>query len=165
MATPKDVIVQQLHSGQYLIDKLTADLSDAEYFRPPIPGGNHTAWIIGHIACSEDSIIAAITGSPSRLPEATHKLFKGGAPCTADAGTFPPRKQIDEMFRNSRAHTLEAVKAFNMSLWDNPSPEGWTKDVFPTLGSMWALQGTHQYWHIGQLTVCRKAMGKKQVLG
>ncbi len=165
MTTPNDVVMQQLNSSQFLLDKLVADLSDAEYFRPPVPGANHTGWIVGHIAVSEDSLVSGVAGAAKRIPETTQALFQGGSTCVADSSKYPPRKQIDELLRTTRAHTLEALKSFDPAKWDSPSPEGWSKDMFPTLGAIWALIGAHTYWHIGQLTVCRSAMGKKRVLG
>lgn len=78
MTGAKEVILQQLRSGQDLYEKFTADLTDREYFVPPA--------------------------------------------------------------------------------------EGWDKSVFPTMGTMWGLHGTHQFWHLGQLTVCRQVMRKKRVL-
>lgn len=164
MASAKEVVLQQLRNGQYFYEKFTADLSDAEYFKPPIEGGNHAAWLLGHVACAEDSLVALITGGTKRIPEATHELFKGGSMCVANPSKYPSRRQIDELFRNSRANTIEALTKYNDRKWEEPSPQGWDKLVFPTMGAMWALQGTHQFWHIGQVTVCRQAMKKKRVL-
>jgi len=163
MAGAKDVILDQLRSGQYVYGKLTAELSDAEYFKPPVEGGNHAAWLLGHVACSEDSIVSQITGVPKRIPEATHELFKGGSACVADPKKYPSRKQIDALFFNSRARTVEALTNYDERKWGDPSPWG-GKSPFPTMGSMWGLQGTHQFWHIGQLAVCRQAMKKKPAL-
>ena len=164
MTGVKDLVLQQLGTGQFLIEKFTADLTDAEYFKVPTPGANHAAWIVGHIACSEDSIVAAITGAAQRLPDAMHELFKGGSKCVADAARYPARRQIDDLFRNARAHTVDVLQKFDEKRWDAPSPEGWDENLFPTLGTMWALQATHPFWHIGQLTVCRTALAKKHVL-
>ena len=69
MASAKEVVLQQLQSGQYFYEKFTADLSDSEYFKPPAEGANHAAWLLGHVACSEDSLVAQITGGTKRLPE------------------------------------------------------------------------------------------------
>ncbi len=164
MATVKDVLLEQLRSGEYFVEKFTADLSDAEYFSPPVGGGNHAAWILGHIACSEDSITGQITGKGKRIPDATHELFKGGSVCIPDSSKYPSRKQIDELFRSSRARTIEELALFEGKKWQDPSPPGWEKSPFATIGGMWGLQGTHQFWHLGQLTVCRQAMKKKRVL-
>lgn len=164
MSTAKDIILNQLQSGNYLIEKFTADLSDAEYFEPPVAGSNHAAWILGHIACSEDWMVSQLTEAKPRIAEATHALFKGGSKCLPDASKYPTRKQVDELFRNTRAHTIEALKIFDAATFDRPGLESLPKELFPTIGSAWALQGTHQFWHIGQLSVCRAALKKPAVL-
>ena len=122
------------------------------------------AWLLGHVACSEDSLVAQITGGGKRIPDATHELFKGGSACVANASKYPSRTQIDELFRNSRANTMETLTKYDDRKWGDPPPPGWDKSLFPTIGAIWALQGTHQFWHLGQLVVCRQAMKKKRVL-
>ena len=163
MPSPKDVILGQLQSGQTLIELLTQDLSDPDYFVVPTDGGNHIAWILGHIAWSEDSTVAAITGGSSRIPPSAQEPFKSGSTCVPDASMYPSRKEIDELFRSTRAHGVEAIRVFDESRWDDPSPDDVPRDFFPTIGSLWAGQATHQFWHIGQMTVCRTAMGKKHL--
>lgn len=160
----KDVIIEQLQSGQLLIEKLTEDLSDAEYFVPPIEGANHVGWILGHMACSEDWASSLITGTRLRIPQSVHEVFKGGSKCIPDASKYPSRKEMDELFYNNRADTVEVLKTFDDDKWGDPSPEDVPRDFFPTLGSLWGMVGTHQFWHIGQITVCRAAMKKKPVL-
>ena len=165
MASGKDIVAGQLAVGQYLIEKFTGDLTDEEFFTAPVSGANHAGWVLGHIAVSEDSLCAVATGSDKRIPEATQKLFGGESECSNERSKYPSRKEIEELYRRTRAHTLEALKSFDEGKWDDPSPEGWPKEVFPTLGSMWSMQGTHLFWHIGQITVCRQALKKKRVLG
>lgn len=164
MATPRDVILGQLATGQYLLDKFTSDLSDQEYFVVPTEGANHAAWIVGHIAVSEDSMSAAVAGGKKRLGEDLYKLFQGGTACVQDASKYPSRKAIDELFKNARAHCIEALKAFDVNRWDEKMPDSFSAQLFPTRGSYWNLIGTHHFWHIGQLTVCRVALRKKHVL-
>ena len=164
MATAIDVILTQLGTGQFLMDKFTADFSDEEYFKIPVEGSNHAAWILGHIAVSEDSMAATAAGIDKKIPDSTYELFKGGSKCVADASKYPSRKEIDELFKTSRARTIEALNSSDASTWDGPPPEGYPKEVFPTMGAIWGMLGTHQFWHIGQLTVCRAVLKKPQVL-
>lgn len=163
MATAKDVLIAQLTAGKTFYDLFTSDLSDEEYFHLPCPGSNHVAWNVGHIGCAEDSITAQLTGAKPRIPESTNALFKGGSTCLPDASKYPSRKEIDALFRDSRSRTVEALLAFDVSKWGQPSPERWLKSPFPTVGALWGLQGTHQFWHLGQITVCRQALGKKRL--
>jgi hypothetical protein len=164
MASPKDVVLDQLNMGLFLIEKFTEDLSDAEYFQPPIEGANHAGWILGHLAYSEDWVVSLVTGVDRRIPQSTEKLFKGGSHCLPDASKYPSRSEIDKLFRNSRTNAVEALKAFDEGRWGEPSPEEAPTEFFPTLGSLWAMQSTHQFWHIGHLSVCRTAMKKKRIL-
>ena len=164
MPTAKDVLLYQFQIGQMLFEQFTGDFSDGEYFQSPVEGANHAGWIVGHIAVSEDSMSAGILDSPKRLPESIQEMFRGESTCFPDASKYPARKELDEMFLNTRANVLESLKTFDESRWNDPSPEDWTKEVFPTLGSIWGMMGVHQFWHIGQLTVCRKALKKKNVL-
>ncbi len=164
MPNMKDVILEQLQIGKTLIDLFTGDFSDAEYFQTPFEGANHVGWNLGHVACSEDWFVALIAGSDKRIPESLHELFKGGSVCVADAGKYPSRKELDELLRDARANTIEALAAFDVSKCDDASPEGAPRELFPTLGSLWGMQPTHQFWHIGQITVCRAALKKKKVL-
>ncbi len=164
MAGAKDVIHQQLQNGQQLIQMYTGDLSDEEYFKAAAPRTNHPAWILGHIATSEDSLVSMLTGQLKRFSEATHELFGGSSTCVPDAAQYPSRKELDEMFRNAREYTVEALQMYDESKWANPAPEGLPKEFFSTAGSVWGLIGFHQFWHIGQLTTCRQAMNKKRML-
>ena len=68
------------------------------------------------------------------------------------------------MFRNARDHTVEILNAFDDRKWDDPAPEGVPRELFPTMGAVWGMQATHQFWHIGHITACRAAMKKKPAL-
>ncbi len=164
MANAKDVVLAQLQTGQFLIDQFTPDLTDEEYFKVPVAGANHPAWLLGHIAISEDSMTASATGSEKILPEPMHEMFKGGSTCHEDASKYPSRGEIDEMFKRSRARAVAALKEFDGNRWDDPSPKDMPQELFPTLGAIWTMQGVHQFWHIGHLTVCRAALKKDRKL-
>lgn len=165
MTSAKDIILGQLKRGQYLIETFTADFTDAEYFKPPVEGGNHVAWILGHLACTEDWAASVATKSPQRIPEATRAIFKPGNPCLPDASKYPARKELDELFKNSRANLVEKLIMADVTTWDQPSPDDAPKGLMPTMAEVWSINAVHQFWHFGQLTVCRQALQKKKLLG
>lgn len=166
MAGPKDVVVHQLKFGQTLFQMFTSDLSDEEYFIPAAEGTNHVAWVLGHIAQTEDWMVSLLTGAERTVSEDVQKLFGGSSECVPDAGKYPSRKTLDDLFHDNRARAIEAAGLFDDSRWDDTAPEGGLPvDSFPTVGSIWGMMGMHQFWHLGQLTTCRSAMKKKRVLG
>ena len=164
MPSAKDIILAQLQMGERLIGMFTADLSDEEYFRPAVEGTNHTAWILGHLACTEDWAVSALAGVDNRIPDTTRDLYRGASECLSDATKFASRKEIDEMFSTARARTMEALHQADEARWGDESPDTFPKPFIATVGAVWGLQATHQFWHIGQLTTCRAAMKKKSVL-
>ena len=135
MASPKDVVLEQFQLGHRLIGMMTADLVDAEYFKAAIDGTNHIGWILCHIASSEDTSVPAIMGASPRIAQSTHDLVKGGSPCITDASKYPPRKEIDELFRNTRAATLESLAAFDEGRWADPSPDRCRSTIRPAFGT------------------------------
>lgn len=163
MAGVKDVLIDQFRVGSMLIEHFTADLTDKEYFVAPMEGTNHTAWVLGHIATIEDQAVARLTGTAQRIPEATASLFAPGSKCVPDAEVYPSRDELDEMFRTARSSIVEAIKSFDESRWDDPAPEG-SPSMFATVGTYWAMQGAHQFWHIGHLTACRVALNKPRTI-
>lgn len=166
MASPKDVVVHQLTFGQSLFETFTSDLSDEEYFMPAAEGTNHVAWILGHVAQTEDWMVNLLTGAERTVSEDLQKLFGGSSECVADAALYPSRKDLDEMFRSNRGRAINAAQTVDDGCWDDAAPEdGLPKEFFPTVGSIWGMMGSHQFWHVGQLTTCRSVMKKKRVLG
>ncbi len=165
MPQAKDVVLTQLGTSEFLITQMTADLSDEEYFKVALPGTNHPAWLVGHVGVSHDRMSSAICGKETKTDQTTQELFMAGSTCHADASKYPSRSAIDTLYRENQAHAIELLKGFDEGNWDDPSPEGWNKEFFPTLGAMWTLLGSHPFWHVGHLTVCRTALGKKGVLG
>jgi len=164
MSTLNEVILQQLELGGGLIERFTGDIADAEYFIPAIAGGNHIGWLLGHVARTEDWAVSQIAGTPQRFDQRLNDLFRGGSACTPDATNYPSRRGIDELFRNARSHTREVLMSFDAARWEERSPAAGPDSFFPTLGSLWNLVGTHQFWHIGQITDCRRALQKPALL-
>ncbi|MCH8242138.1 MAG: DinB family protein, partial [Planctomycetes bacterium] len=145
MASPKDVVVQQLIFGQTLFEMFTSDLSDAEYFIPAAEGTNHVAWVLGHVAQTEDWMVGLLTGVERTVSEDLQELFGGSSECSPDADKYPPRKALDEMFRSNRARAIQAAQTVDDNRWDDAAPDGGlSQDSFPTVGSIWGMMGMHQ---------------------
>ena len=164
MIGARDVILQQLHTGTFLIQKFTNDLLDEEYFIAPTTGGNHTAWNLGHVACVEDSIVSSLCSRQPQLPKAVRDLFARGTSCSSDATRYPSRAEIDSLFSETRERTVYAVEELRDALWNDPAPPSFPREIFPTRGAAWSALGTHQFWHLGEVAVCRTALRKDRVL-
>lgn len=159
--TVKDLVLNQLESSKWLYDKFVEDFTDEDArFMPK--GGNHLNWILAHLAVSEDSITAKLAGKPMQLSEALHKTYAGGTTCRADDGMT--RAEALKLYNESHRRTCAFIKSFDESRLGDKSPEG-MPPLFPTVGAVLGLLGTHPFWHFGQLTVIRNLLGKPRLLG
>ena len=62
MASGKDIVAGQLATGQYLIEKFTADLSDEEFFTATVAGAKHAGWVSSHLARGGEAVGAGGRG-------------------------------------------------------------------------------------------------------
>lgn len=160
--TPKDIVLNQHASAQWLYEGAVKELSDADCRYQPFDGANHVNWILAHLAVSEDSLISQITGHPKRYSEPLHKSYGGGSVCRADDGMT--RAEAWKMYTDSAKMTVEFVKGFPESRYDEPAPEN-LRQMFPTIGAVIGLLGAHPYWHFGQVTFNRRALKKPMMFG
>ena len=164
MADAKETVKQQLQMGENLLKMFSSDFSDADGLVQPVEGGCHLIWILGHLATTQDWAVSKLTGQPNRVPQKLIDLFKGGSKVAADAKRYPPRAEVEDLFRQTQAATIKALDVFDEKRWSDPSPDGVPREYFPTAGSLWGMMGTHTFWHVGQLTDIRRRLGKPQRL-
>ena len=112
-------------------------------------------------------MVKLLTSAERRVSEELQKLFGGSSECLPDAAIYPSREDLDEVFRSNRGRAINAAQTVDDGCWNDAAPEdGLSKEFFPTVGSIfWGMMGTHQFWHLGQLTTCRSVMKKKRLLG
>lgn len=156
----KQLAVNQLQASKWLFDNFIKDFSEADARRQPCEGGNHLNWILVHLAVSEDSITASISGGPKRYAEALHKAYGGGSACKADDGMT--LAEARRMYDESHARTLDFIGKLPDARLADKAPEG-MPPLFPTVGAVLGLLATHPFWHFGQLTVTRAALKKPRV--
>jgi len=160
----KGVIKGQMVWGANLMQLFSSDLSDDEFFFQPTAGGSHLGWILGHLAGTQDWAVANVTGQPQRLPTEINERFGFGSEISADRSRFLPRAEVEALFRDTQAHSLSVLADYDLSQWNEPTPEGVPSEYFPTMGSLWNLLPLHTFWHFGQLTVNRRMLGKPSKL-
>jgi len=157
----KTLLREQLVSGKHIIDKAVENFSDEE-FMVRLPGdGVFATWIFGHLAVSEDWVLSLLTGAEVRLPNDLVNQFEGDRSFQQefDSATLPSRTAALALFETQHERVLQALETEDVSQWGKPTPDK-IPDVFPTLGALWGIMGTHPYWHLGQLIAIRHMLKK-----
>ena len=151
-----------LHSFAYCTDFLheqLADVAAADMVAQPNGIMNHPAWVIGHLTYTCQLLGGAI-GLPEWLPDDFAKRFGTGSVPIADAGAYETKDNALAMLRDARSRITRAVGELDDSRLDAPFPDESYRVVFPTIRhALTQVLVGHSAYHVGQLTVWRRAMG------
>jgi hypothetical protein len=130
----------------------------------PGKGCNHLAWQLGHLITAEVGLLNSICpGAAPELPagfEAQHDKATVGID---DPAKFCSKQQYLDLVQKVRAATTAALEKIPDADLDLPSPER-LRNMFPTVGSVFMLIGSHPMMHAGQLVPVRRALGKPVVI-
>jgi hypothetical protein len=138
---------------------LASDIADERMAEQPVPGVNHPAWIIGHLAYSADLMIGRL-GGEKVLPAEWTELFKQGSSPSANRGDYPSKDDLLKGLENSFACARAAICGASDEALATPSTNPKMREALPTLreGSAFILTG-HFGVHLGQLSTWRRLVG------
>lgn len=156
------VMKSVVHSLAYGFDFLceqVADVAPAEMVAQPAGIPNHPAWVVGHLT-NTCQLLGSTIGIPEWLPDDFARRFGPGSVPVADARLYETKDNALAMLRDAQSRITRALDRLNDSQLDEPFPDESFRDVFPSIrhALIQVLVG-HTAYHVGQLTVWRRAMG------
>ena len=128
-------------------------ISQAESLRQPDGGGHCMNWIFGHIVASRNGIFKLLNESPIWADEQVGP-YKRGTPETQQANGMIELQNIHDDFDESQKRLVAALE--RLTLEDYQKKIG-DKD---TLGQKLSFLHFHEAYHIGQLGLLRRIVGK-----
>jgi hypothetical protein len=144
-------------------DGLLSDIPEDQFLFQPIPGANHTLWVMGHLALTDDLFLATLDGRSRTCPESWDGLFGMGSEPTGDAGVYPPVGEVRAKYEEMREQLLAWFGDMSDEDLARKLPDDW--QVFAeNQGVLMSNLAGHELIHDGQLTVIRKALGKKPAM-
>jgi hypothetical protein len=158
----KDAILGVYGMSETVLDKYLSDLGDADLLVRPVPGQNHIAWQLGHLLVSERFMLESVKpGSSPPLPVGFEEAHGRDETSTAsdDPDRFLPKAQYLELMRSQRDATKAALAAMSDADLDTTAPDSMRR-MFPTVGGVMTLIGTHVLMHVGQFVSVRRKLGK-----
>ena len=138
---------------------MLGDIPDERLAEQPLPGVNHPAWILGHLAYSADRAVGLLGGVKTLEGDWTKK-FGPGTKLTAARGDYPSKDEflrlLEERFELAR--TLAASATPEQVAGQNPNPR--MRVGLPTIRDAFAFLLTgHLGVHLGQLSSWRRMNG------
>ena len=146
--------------GERMVTAYLADLSDADLLARAVPGTNHIAWQLGHLIYAERWMMDLVRpGSVPELPPGFHEQHSNDTASSDDPAKFLTKAKYLEIFQGVRAGTLALLEKMSDADLDEQAPER-LRHFLPTVGNVFAMQGTHWVMHAGQWAIIRRTLGK-----
>jgi len=140
--------------------KMMEDLPDERLTEQAVPGVNHPAWIIGHLAFVAHRGVALLTGAEMALPESWQQKFGPGSKLTATRADYPSKEELLKTLQEAHSLFQRTASAATPERLAQPSQHPRLKDPLPTVKDLAAFLLTgHLGVHLGQLSMWRRMIG------
>lgn len=138
---------------------LVGDIPDERFTEQPLPGVNHPAWILGHLAYSADGC-TALLGGQKLLSAEWVKKFGPKSQLTAVRSDYPTKEELlatlERTFDKARKLAAEATPERLAAAHSNPA----FAQAMPTVADLCSFLLTgHLGVHLGQLSSWRRMIG------
>ena len=143
---------------------LVGDIADERMAEQPLPGVNHPAWVLGHLAFSADGA-GGLLGGAKELPAEWTPLFGPGSKPSASRSDYPSKDELLRAVEQGFERLRQQAAAATPEQLARPTTNRSTKDALPTVqeGVAFLLTG-HLGVHLGQLSAWRRMTGLPPLL-
>ena len=162
-----ELLRTQIESTKDMTAHLLADMQDAPLTFPTPHGGNHPAWIAGHLAYAEANLIHhMLQGEPNPLLDWKPRFGAGTEPTDGEEA-YPPLSDLLAKWDQVRTHTLEFLDTLTDEDLDRASlhPPPGREAFFGTFGKVLSMVALHPLMHRGQVADARRAAGRQRLMG
>jgi uncharacterized damage-inducible protein DinB len=152
-------LVHAFETSVRFIEQSVADLSEQQMVSQPAGVPNHATWTLGHVIYSCQGIAAEL-GAGQWLPDDWESAFGYGSAPSSDLSRYPKKSEMLTLLADAASRLRQALLAANASVLERSLPD----ETLPTMGHL-LLQVVvaHTAYHVGQLAVWRRAIGKQSV--
>jgi hypothetical protein len=138
---------------------LMADIPDERMAEQPVPGVNHPAWILGHLALTAD-FAAGMLGADKVFPAQWGPLFRPGSKPEGTRSSYPSKAELLTALEQGFERLRQKAAAATPEQLSQPTTNPRIKDALPTAKEFAAFLLTgHMGGHLGQLSSWRRMIG------
>ncbi len=125
----------------------------------PKPAGSCINWIVGHLLATREDILELLGIDPMQSDEETKPYYRDGDSSATDQFTNLP--ELLDMFGDTQMLILEKLEELDDEQLSQPIPND-NPDVNPvSLSSRLFFYHFHEAYHIGQIGLVRRLIGKE----
>jgi hypothetical protein len=138
---------------------MVAEIPDARMAEQPLPGVNHPAWILGHLAWAADRALRLVC-SEKAPPEEWTTLYGTASEPSTERGKYPSKDELVRAVEESYERLREGAAVATGEQLSRPNAHARTREALPTSREVVAFLMTgHLGVHLGQLSSWRRMIG------
>ncbi|MBL8819202.1 MAG: DinB family protein [Planctomyces sp.] len=160
----KDLLLLANQQAYFLTMPLMEDMQTAPLV-PPMPGGNHAHWVVGHLLFSEGRFQQIMKGGENQFEEMQVNFGGGSIPEPQGKGFRMYHDLLSEVMSQHQSvmTLLETLSEDDLDQPCQSCPPGF-EPFFGTWRQVFLMRAMHWMIHRGQLADCRRAAGREPML-
>lgn len=159
---PTDLLLEnglhRLEVARLVTLSMLADVPHDRWCLQAVPGANHTMWIAGHLANTDDLFLSLLANRPSSNPEGWSGLFGTGTKPLPDLTAYPAPEVVLQQLAGRRHELTSWFQSLDKKDLGSPVPEKLQRFA-ANIADVMASLAWHEAWHSGQLSLVRRLLG------
>ncbi|MCA9271650.1 MAG: DinB family protein [Phycisphaerales bacterium] len=154
----RKVTLDSLRFGRGFLHMMLEKTPDELFCTPAFPGANHAAWVVGHLATTDEFFYKTLAGGEGVLPKSWDELFGMNSKCEADSSKYPTRTELMAALNERR----EKLEAWFAALTDEDLMQPITGELemfAKTVAQLGPSLSFHDGFHAAQISAARRASG------
>ncbi len=157
--TLTEYLISQQEWTHGMLDMFTAGVEEDQWLTPPVSGGNHLWWLLGHLGYNPTGILELCTGK-TRQEDPWSPLFSNGTKPHPEGAGYPTPAEI----RVESATRWAELADFITTCGDEGLQTALPREIpsapfLKTYQDAISLYLADRHMHMGQILVLRKIAG------
>lgn len=157
---PAGLLALQFGFTNGVFHQNTEGVTHEESLVAPKPAGNCMNWVLAHLLVARNSALAMLGEGPVGSPAKLERFARGSKPLT-DAAEALDWEEMREAWNAAQEKIQAGLGKITDEQLAAPLPEDRNPFRLANVGEMFTVLAFHETYHIGQLGVIRRTIGKE----
>ena len=154
----RDMLLYMLKVNQQALKQLIDHITEAESLTRHNGHGNHIRWHTGHLICYNSNGLTLL-GEANENDKSLSKLFGAGSEIADDPAAYPSMAELKQQLYGVYERAIELIEDMTEADLEKQFGEGEKKrPIWQPL----AFYCLHDFYHAGQITALRRALGRER---
>lgn len=143
--------------------KLVQDIPPDKLTFQPAPNTNHTLWVLGHLASTDNFFLTSFAKLDPVIEESWNELFGMGSEPTDDPQSYPSPGEVKAGLAKARTALAAWFQSMDEHQLLSPLPDEMSSFAANFAALMCSI-AWHEGLHAGQLSAVRRSLGLPRAL-